>query len=492
MLPPQSFVLSFFSLLDSLAFDPPLKQAVAPQLTCLAQTDNFQMVSSSSSKNSGASSAAASAAASDNPSSLNYFLTALLTIAVLYYRIYLPSSSSPTSFFFFSSSPSSSTLINSRSQVFLTWVNASSARCCNITIPSTITILSSPGISHPRSASHFDTQENGGSAPRSKYGTGRSVFENLYGKIVLPAVDSEPGWGEKGRITSGGQRGLYYDRRGFGPTDRGGTVEEPYLAGEGFQDCPSSTDNQGSGPEPSPPPVLVVPAPLHVTRTVALKSIYGAALQYLSPPSQFDRDIHVPKFLAHYPPPSVPSIPGRLTNSAPTPRLTIPSSKLTRPLALANLTPSLAALADPIILALFLARERYIGEASRFAPWIQSMQGVNDGVSWEFIAEKVRGTLVHRRGTGVGPPLSFLSTSPPPLYFLFFFISYVLRVSPCSPFPAFTMRPAFYIHPPFIFSRHHPLITSPLSTSSPRKTIGKPPVSVETGLRFACAEWNRG
>jgi hypothetical protein len=260
--------------------------------------------------------------------------------------------------------------VDARSALFLTWVNATSYACCNMTLPSSISIRTSPGIASPSSLSYFDTRTSGGSAPRSVYGDGRSVFEKLYSNIVLtsplsyfPTNQKQLGKADSASlITSGGVRGLYYDAQDLSAQDLSA----------------------------SPTPSVVIPKPLHITRTVALKSLYGAALRHLSPAVLANKEVGVTKGMTAYPVPPVPVIPGRITGSTAPPKNVPTNSKLSRALVLANLTSAFSILADEIILALFLARERYIGASSAFAPWIQMLQDVDETVDLGPVRERVR------------------------------------------------------------------------------------------------------
>ena len=78
---------------------------------------------------------------------------------------------------------------------------------------------------------------------------------------------------------------------------------------------------------------------------------------------------------SYYPPQTIPSIPGRITGSSHPSRHTVTSAKLSRSLVLANLSPSLSMLSDEVILGLFLARERFLGSESWFAPWVMNFPG---------------------------------------------------------------------------------------------------------------------
>ncbi|GMI41378.1 hypothetical protein TeGR_g3287 [Tetraparma gracilis] len=265
--------------------------------------------------------------------------------------------------------------VDARSALFLTWVNATSYACCNMTLPSSISIRTSPGIASPSSLSYFDTRTSGGSAPRSVYGDGRSVFEKLYSNIVLtsplsyfPTNQKQLGKADSASlITSGGVRGLYYDAQDL-----------------------SAQDLSAQDLSASPTPSVVIPKPLHITRTVALKSLYGAALRHLSPAVLANKEVGVTKGMTAYPVPPVPVIPGRITGSTAPPKNVPTNSKLSRALVLANLTSAFSILADEIILALFLARERYIGASSAFAPWIQMLQDVDETVDLGPVRERVR------------------------------------------------------------------------------------------------------
>jgi hypothetical protein len=248
-------------------------------------------------------------------------------------------------------------LQNPRHALFLMWFNATLHICCNASLPANVYVLSTPHITSPSSLLH--------SAASSPYAPGGdTLFERLYSSIVLhnPLDWSEDPLHRPAMITSGGVRGLYYASPS-GPG--GGNARGNATAEDGDHDRDT--------------PLLSIPPEAHITRAVALKSLYGGALAYLTPTgspshsSHSSAEVEVGKQFAVYPPPLVPTIVGRITAAATSAKISVTSSKLNRALVLANLTPMLAELADDVILGLFLARERYHGANSDFAPWIGTL-----------------------------------------------------------------------------------------------------------------------
>ena len=153
---------------------------------------------------------------------------------------------------------------NAKHALFLTWLNATTTTCCAMPIPPSISLVTSPAITHPLSHVHYDTAVTHAKSVLSPAGTGRSVFEKLYKAIVVNPTRSlsslfgynDPLANSRTVITSGAVRGVYYDAATADPTATPPTLKRP---------------------------ILVIPPQAHVTRTVALKSLYSGALNYLTP-----------------------------------------------------------------------------------------------------------------------------------------------------------------------------------------------------------------